>query len=1380
MEAAVMRNSPEMANGGSYPHNANGAKDAPESHKYSAGGPHIGDYDEDMDYESAAEPGPSKPSRSKSKASSKQGPPGGSFSARGRDTDMNYTTRKSAPESPLGFSDESSTPRGLPPASNPPEAEVTVQENEESRRPEAPSDPSMQSLPSRSNTIRSTSSSQRRDWAPDRSPLQKLEVTLNGISKEEKRARVQEAEARLRERLARQKVEREQAEAASKMLATATAATAAAAPRPSSKQSSHSENRPSPSAARDRERRGVMLGHSTRDAPPNQRQSRETPVRHNRNMSTNPQYPVMHTPEEVQYARAEAAIPQTAKMGQVPRRSVTVSGPAAKLGPSGENMRHTRSVSSQGATKQRNFVAPAVVATTPVVLGEDTVETPPAARTVQGSVQSFPKPKKQTVSFNVPPPTPPPLFEWKNAPIARLGATDFDFQNLDMDRSKAWWEGGGTTDRRKSRALPKNYQTPAQKLTGVTQHKSFEPKLFLQCGPLLRYTGIKKVSVTGPQGTVGKEIWRGSILIVTRDSRSSYENPPTVRLFSQPMNLLPPPPAEISQEDGVQLAPEYIDPTAGLMKVGRDGRPLYVKPVDHLEEEVDLSAVENDDGIYEMSASNVDYKTDGSGQPIPANRIHPNDGETAELYREIAGVRLYADAARDVTFWRFSLEVELGTTQQRIAYRINQGPALGFWVPATGQAMNIMFHSGNGFSPAVDSNPFCGPDPLWRDILNEHQTQPFHVMLGGGDQIFNDTVITDSHFFQEWTKIKNPAERYGMPFTPEFRAEVEQFYLHRYASWFSQGLFSLANSQIPMVNIWNDHEIFEGYGSYNQEFMQSMVISGLGRIAYKYYLLFQHHSVPDEAEADEPSWILGAHPGPYIGQKSRSLFMSVGGDVVLLGLDCRTERTSTGVLSEETNELIWDRCHQEIARGERKHMIVLCSVPVAYPRVAMLKNFMNSRKSLGKSGKLGGLVSRSGGNVEVFDDHWAGKQLKSERTWLVEDLQDVAAEKSIRVTILSGDVHLAAIGQFYSNPKLNIAKDKDYRYMPNVISSAIADIPETDLISDMLNKRNTVHHIDSNTDEDIIPIFTQDVDGKSRNNKRLLPRRNWCSIREYNPGLTPLGTPESFMTPTPEPRPNKLQRTLSLGRGDRSSETGPSKAGGLFRRLSGRGPPPTRAMSFGREAGMPARRASIDSTAISRPAESGDSYFPGATQEPQPSRFHRRPTNLSEKSTRKSKQGDDGMGAYVDLEGGLAITLNMEVSPHDPAGITVPYKLLVPALRYEGDGNEPLPKPIAKGWRKWLKMPRRKKNTAAAGDDDGEDEDEEEDPDDYEDDDTMNNTRANAATAQQQYYEGYPGSDDSESEVPQRLPAEALTDSSPEEEYDDEPAPRRKKWFGMK
>lgn len=401
----------------------------------------------------------------------------------------------------------------------------------------------------------------------------------------------------------------------------------------------------------------------------------------------------------------------------------------------------------------------------------------------------------------------------------------------------------------------------------------------------------------GPNGPYDMETWRGTIMIVTKDSRSSYELPPTLRLFSQPMNLLPPPPAEVSSEEGAKLAPEYIDPTAGLMKLGRDGRPLYIKPVDHTEEEVDLSFVENDDGIYEMSPSIIDHTSERVKQPIPANRVHSTDGETVGAFKEVAGVRLYVDPDRDVTFWRFNVEVELGPTQQRIAYRLNQGPALGFWVPARAQPMNIMFHTCNGFTTTVDSNKFCGPDPLWRDVINEHQTRPFHVMVGGGDQIFNDRVIDESKFLEEWIKIKNIEDKYDFPFTPEFRAELESFYLENYSMWFSQGLFSFANSQIPMVNIWNDHEIIEGFGSYPDEFMGAPVISGLGQIAFKYYLLFQHHSVPEETEEDEPSWLLGAELGPYINQKSRSVFMSFGKGVSFLGLDCRTERmVSTHVL----------------------------------------------------------------------------------------------------------------------------------------------------------------------------------------------------------------------------------------------------------------------------------------------------------------------------------------------------------------------------------------------------------------------------------------------------------------------------------------------------
>lgn len=52
---------------------------------------------------------------------------------------------------------------------------------------------------------------------------------------------------------------------------------------------------------------------------------------------------------------------------------------------------------------------------------------------------------------------------------------------------------------------------------------------------------------------------------------------------------------------------------------------------------------------------------------------------------------------------------------------------------------------------------------------------------------------------------------------------------------------------------------------------------------------------------------------------------------------------------------------------------------------------------------FGHFVNKFDGSVEVLDDlddHWTAKHHKLERTWLVEDLQDLAAEKSVRVTIL--------------------------------------------------------------------------------------------------------------------------------------------------------------------------------------------------------------------------------------------------------------------------------------------------------------------------------------------------------------------------------------------
>jgi hypothetical protein len=151
-------------------------------------------------------------------------------------------------------------------------------------------------------------------------------------------------------------------------------------------------------------------------------------------------------------------------------------------------------------------------------------------------------------------------------------------------------------------------------------------------------------------------------------------------------------------------------------------------------------------------------------------------------------------------------------------------------------------------------------------------------------------------------------------------------------------LFGLATSQIPMVNMYDDHDIFDGYGSYSHPDMSSPVFSGLGWVAFKYYMLFQHQSIVTETESSEPSWILGDSPGPYIQEVSRSLYMSMGGKVALLAVDTRTERTEDVVLSEKTWDKITSRMYAEIRKGQVEHLLVLLGVPIAYPRLVWLEN----------------------------------------------------------------------------------------------------------------------------------------------------------------------------------------------------------------------------------------------------------------------------------------------------------------------------------------------------------------------------------------------------------------------------------------------------------
>ena len=69
----------------------------------------------------------------------------------------------------------------------------------------------------------------------------------------------------------------------------------------------------------------------------------------------------------------------------------------------------------------------------------------------------------------------------------------------------------------------------------------------------------------------------------------------------------------------------------------------------------------------------------------------------------------------------------------------------------------------------------------------------------------------------------------------------------------------------------------------------------------------------------------------------------------------------------------------------------------------MCPRVMDPIKALGRAGVMGNFLNKFNGGVEILDDlddHWTAKHHKQERNWFIQELQELAAEKSVRVTIL--------------------------------------------------------------------------------------------------------------------------------------------------------------------------------------------------------------------------------------------------------------------------------------------------------------------------------------------------------------------------------------------
>ncbi|OAX39189.1 hypothetical protein K503DRAFT_799850 [Rhizopogon vinicolor AM-OR11-026] len=627
-------------------------------------------------------------------------------------------------------------------------------------------------------------------------------------------------------------------------------------------------------------------------------------------------------------------------------------------------------------------------------------------------------------------------------------------------------------------------QMPAVDRSRAQKLARMEPHLQFMVGPLLRYDTVDQ-----------NELWRGAALVVTADSGSSYEPFPVLTYQWDPEENVRPSLKSQDSNSFYDLGPHPADPHATAM----------AGPSAQLSDRNKVSF--------------GDYK----------EKVNMRDDQTQHVTGQ--EIYVYAGSGGTFTFWRFPIQIQLGDNEICIKYSINGGMQLSFFVPARHQNMRWAAHSCNGFSAGVNQDDFKGPgfqsgyDPMWVDLMHKHVEQPFHVLVGGGDQLYCDSLTREPEM-QKWLLTK-PSMKKTFPLTPEIVSCIDRFFFNHYCNSFRRGAFARANSSIPMLNMCDDHEctftdLIDGFGSYPEELQQSPVFKQIGARGYFFFLLFQcfihpHLDGLDDRKHIFKSLVLGGQ-GRYIGLPSHSFLSYMGPQVRILMLDCRGERRKDQVCSEFEYNKVFQRIFE--LPPDVKHLVVQIGIPIAYPRMVFLESALDSKlnplTALGRSGTAGfsSFVNKFNADAELLDDlndHWTAKAHKKERNWFIQQMQGIAKMKRLRISFLSGDVHCAAVGVFKTlvrgsggknNRTIDVPPDADVKYMINVVTSAIVNTPPPNgviaMVSTLATKTHrTLHHVE--TEEVMLPIFSKDPDGTNRiKNKYIMGRRNWCAV-SYDP-----------------------------------------------------------------------------------------------------------------------------------------------------------------------------------------------------------------------------------------------------------------------------------------
>jgi hypothetical protein len=475
-----------------------------------------------------------------------------------------------------------------------------------------------------------------------------------------------------------------------------------------------------------------------------------------------------------------------------------------------------------------------------------------------------------------------------------------------------------------------------------------------------------------------------------------------------------------------------------------------------------------------------------------------------ELAADFSGIR--SPAAGVLWKWRVCLKRE--DTAKRVAYRFVPTDAAAVLegvddvkdvlVPERGGLPRAAFFSCNGGGSADAWNAvskMARPFGCWDDMKEQHADPAggFHLLLGGGDQVYADSIWYTSQELVDFRKLSLD-EKLACELPAGFHDDLVARYVELYCErWNATSGIAPMMARVPGLFTWDDHDIFDGWGSHEK--LQACAwyrnIYSAAAVTFEAFQLGGLRTAdktPRERKPGETHYL----------QTVRFTGAECDLDVVALdlrsGRTCRVRssgKTEYAVMSEGqwTDLDAWRRSHGERPETGTKyrHVIVVSSVPLVHLR-------------------FGQAAEGMGGMMDLRDDmldQWESHVHRGERTRLIMDLFRLAKESCCAVTVVSGDVHVGARGLIRSRNPEHLLPGVAEAAIEQVTSSAIVHPPPGMLqfLGMRMLAAEGVEDLPSFMETELLPVGSD----------RYLRERNWLSLCVKRPGNSATSRPKLWL-----------------------------------------------------------------------------------------------------------------------------------------------------------------------------------------------------------------------------------------------------------------------------